>query len=86
MLHQIIVIISALPILLFSFSVEACDSKSCESAYLISTERYIANHQRRARTMRAERVAYSKNRERRDYALYVHKHFTLAGRKHLERL
>lgn len=66
----------------FSTNVSACDDKSCESAYLASTERYVANHIRRANTLRAERLAYSKNRERRDYALYVHLHFLHAGRNH----
>ena len=72
MLRTITIMFTLLSALLFSSNALACDDKSCESAYLVSTERYIANHIRRANAQRAERVAYSKVREKRDYALYVH--------------
>lgn len=65
--------------LLFSNSAFACDNKSCEKAYLAETQRHVDNQIRRANAERAERVAYSKNRERRAYALYVHIHIMLFG-------
>ena len=66
---------------LFSLSTNAiaCDNKVCESAYLAETQKHIANRIRRAETFKAERHAYSKNRERRAYALYVHIHLMLFG-------
>ena len=61
--------------LLISNSVFACDNKDCESAYLAETKRTIANQLRRANALKAERHAYSMNRERRAYAEFVHKYF-----------
>jgi len=86
MSRSLFAILTIISTILFSTKVSACDDKSCESAYLASTERYVANHIRRANTLRAERLAYSKNRERRDYALYVHLHFLHAGRNHLKEI
>ena len=63
--------------MLISSSVFACDNKGCESAYLAETQQHIANQIRRANTYKAERHAYSKNRERRAYAEFVHKYFVL---------
>ncbi len=57
----------------------ACGSKSCETAYLAATKQYVSNHIRKAKAIEMERRAYSKNRERRAYALYVHLHFMLHG-------
>lgn len=65
--------------MLISQTALACDSKSCESAYLADTKRHVANRVRRAEAVKAERHAYSKNRERRAYALYVHAHFMAFG-------
>ena len=71
-------------ILLFSIlvsnSVFACDNKGCENAYLAETKQVIANHVRRANTLKVERHAYSMNRERRAYAEFVHKYFMLVKR------
>ena len=68
-------------ILLFSMllttSVFACDNKECESAYLAETKQHISNQVRRANAMKAERHAYSLNRERRAYAEFIHKYFVL---------
>lgn len=55
-----------------TFSASACDSKSCEAAYLAESQRHVENQIRRAESYRLERHAYSKNRERRAYAHYVH--------------
>lgn len=70
--------------LLISTNASACDDKACETAYLSATERVVANHIRRANAYRVERLAHSKNRERRDYALYVHLHIMHSGRNHTE--
>ena len=64
---------------LFSSNAAACDNKRCEKAYLAETKQHIANHVRRANAYKAERHAYSKNRHRRAYALYVHIHFMVFG-------
>ncbi|HIH98202.1 MAG TPA: hypothetical protein HA346_04265 [Thermoplasmata archaeon] len=64
---------------MFSFNASACDTKSCEAAYLAETQQYVANHIRRAEAYKAERHAHSLNRERRAYALFVHMHFMLHG-------
>ena len=61
--------------ILISNSVFACDTKSCETAYLAETKQTIANQLRRANTYRLERHAYSLNRERRAYASFVHNYF-----------
>ncbi len=66
---------------LFSPSISACDNKGCEKAYLAETQKHVDNHLRRAKAERAERIAHSKNRERRAYALYVHLHMMLMGSK-----
>jgi len=71
--------LSALTLFIASFNVSACDDKACESAYLAETQQYVENHIRRAEASKAERHAYSKNRQRRAYALYVHIHFMLFG-------
>lgn len=60
--------------MLISNTALACDNKGCESAYLAETQQHIANQIRRANTHKVERHAYSKNRERRAYASYVHNH------------
>jgi len=60
--------------LLFSITASACDDKSCEAAYISATKQYVSNHIRQAEAYRSERHAYSKNRARRAYALYVHMH------------
>jgi len=65
--------------LLITNSAMACDTKSCESAYLAETKQHIANQIRRANASKLERHAYSLNRERRAYALYVHIHMMLFG-------
>jgi hypothetical protein len=59
---------------MFSTNVSACDDKACETAYIAETKQYTNNHIRLAEAYRVERHAYSKNRERRAYALYVHIH------------
>ncbi|MEE9444415.1 MAG: hypothetical protein V3V19_01980 [Cocleimonas sp.] len=58
--------------LLFMASANACDDRSCETAYLIETKQHISNHARRGLSSMQERHAYSENRERKAYALYVH--------------
>ena len=70
-----------LALLLFtaSYNASACDDKACESAYLAETQQHVANHIRRAEASKAERHAYSNNRHRRAYALYVHIHLMLFG-------
>ena len=65
--------------LLISSSAFACDNKGCEKAYLAETKQHMANHIRRAEAYKAERHAYSKNRHRRAYALYVHIHLMIFG-------
>ncbi len=60
--------------LIFSNYASACDDKACETAYIAATKQYTDNHIRHAKAHRIERHAYSKNRERRAYALYVHMH------------
>jgi hypothetical protein len=57
-----------------TFNASACDDKSCEKAYLLETVQHISNHVRHAETYKTERHAYSRNRERRAYALYNHIH------------
>ena len=57
-----------------SGNASACDDKACEMAYIAATKQYADNHIRQAKAYRVERRAYSKNRERRAYALYVHLH------------
>jgi len=86
MLRKIILSLSLLTSLFISFGASACDDKPCEAAYISSTERYMANHIRRANTYRLERLAHSKNRERRDYALYVHLHLLHSGRTHSDKI
>ncbi len=66
--------------LLLSFNASACDDKPCEAAYLSASERYVENQIRHANAYRVERLAHSKNRERRDYALYVHHHMIHSAR------
>lgn len=66
--------------LLISDSVSACDTKSCETAYLAETKQTIANQLRRANAYRLERHAYSLNRERRAYAAFVHNYFLTVKR------
>jgi len=66
-------------LVLLSFNASACDDQSCEGAYLNETKQHIANHARRAEAYRAERHAYSMNRQRRAYALYRHIHLMLFG-------
>lgn len=58
--------------LFLSFNASACDDKPCEKAYTSATVQYMSNSARRAKAYRLERVAYSKVRELRDYALYQH--------------
>ena len=65
--------------MLISSNAFACDDKGCEKAYLAETKQHIANHIRRAEAYKAERHAYSKNRHRRAYALYVHIHLMIFG-------
>lgn len=67
-------ILLALPFLLLTANVQACDDKACEGAYLSATSQYVANHERRANTAKIEREAHASNRERRDYALQSHIH------------
>jgi len=57
---------------LFSSSTIACDTKTCEAAYLKTTERYAYLQRVHAEMYRAERLAYAKIRENRDYALHSH--------------
>lgn len=71
-MKKLIAITISIPLLALSTSAMSCDDKSCEKAYLSSTTQYIKNHGRQAGTARAEREAYAKNRERRDYALAYH--------------
>ena len=60
------------PVIFITSVAVACDDKACEAAYLSSTSQYIDNYERQANTARAERWAYAKNRERRDYAVVSH--------------
>jgi len=62
----------SMPLILISTSAMACDDKACETAYLSSTQQYVANYGRQAITERTEREAHAKNRERRDYAIVAH--------------
>jgi len=57
-----------LPFLLINTSY-ACDDKPCESAYLASTQQYISNFERHAKTLRIERKEYIANLERQFGAL-----------------
>lgn len=61
----------------FSMNAAACDNKACEIAYLAETKQHIDNQIPHANAFKAERHAYSKIRERRAYAHYVHMHFML---------
>ncbi|MEE9326797.1 MAG: hypothetical protein V3U71_05825 [Cocleimonas sp.] len=70
--------------MLFSFNASACDDKSCEKAYLAQIEQYVANDIRRAEAFRIERRAHALNRERRDYAFYVHRHLIRIAKKFVE--
>ena len=79
MLRAILISFSLISSMLISFNASACDDKACESAYISATQEYVANGKRRAEAYRIEREAYSKNRERRDYALYVHMHLMIFG-------
>ncbi len=59
-----------LPFLLITTSTSyACDDKPCESAYLASTQQYISNSERHAKTLRIERKEYIANLERQFEAL-----------------
>ncbi|WP_299876856.1 hypothetical protein [uncultured Cocleimonas sp.] len=79
MFKKYALILSALTLFIASFNVSACDDKACESAYLAESQRHVENQIRRAEATKAERHAYSQNRHRRAYALYVHIHFMLYG-------
>ncbi len=79
MFKKYALIFSALVLFTTSFNASACDDKACESAYLAETQQHVANHIRRAGASKAERHAYSMNRHRRAYALYVHIHLMLLG-------
>ncbi len=79
MFKKYALILSALTLCIASLNASACDDKACESAYLAETQQHVANHVRRAEASKAERHAYSKNRHRRAYALYVHIHLMLFG-------
>jgi hypothetical protein len=79
MLRKIIFSVGLIFSLLVSMNASACDDKSCEIAYLSAAKQYTANSMRQAEAYRAERVAHSKNRERRAYALYVHLHLMMFG-------
>lgn len=72
MLKGFILVSSGLFNLFFMTAAQACDDKACETAYLSESRQYINNHARRGIAAMQERHAYSKNRERKDYALYVH--------------
>ena len=85
MLKKYALFLSALTLFIASFNASACDDKACESAYLAETQQYVKNHIRRAEASKAERHAYSKNRQRRAYALYVHIHFMLFGSEQNEK-
>jgi hypothetical protein len=77
--NSFLLVLFLLVSMLITTSVFACDNKGCESAYLAETQQHVANHLRRAEAIKAERHAYSKNRHRRAYALYVHIHFMMFG-------
>ncbi len=53
-----------LPFLLMASNVYACDDKPCETAYIASTQQYIANSERHAEAIRSERLEYLSNFER----------------------
>ena len=53
-----------LPFLFASSNVYACDDKPCETAYIASTQQYIANSERHAEAIRSERLEYLSNFER----------------------
>ena len=80
LLNNLVLSLILLFSLLMSQSVFACDTKSCESAYLAHTKQVIANHVRRAEAHKVERHAHSLNRERRAYAEFVHKYFVAIRR------
>jgi len=79
MLRTTTISLTLIASLFFSMNASACDTKSCETAYLAATKQYAENRIRKAKASEMERRAYSKNRERRAYALYVHLHFMLHG-------
>ena len=79
MFNKYALIFSALLFFIASSNASACDDKACESAYLAETQQHVANHIRRAEASKAERHAYSMNRHRRAYALYVHIHLMIFG-------
>lgn len=79
MLRTILISFTLIASFFFSMNASACDDKACETAYLAATKQYVDNHIRQAKAIELERRAYSKNRERRAYALYVHLHFMLHG-------
>lgn len=72
MLRGLLISASLISSLFLASNASACDDKPCETAYLSETDQYIENHIRRAKAYRMERLAYSKVRENRDYALYQH--------------
>ncbi len=57
---------------LFSSSAMACDTKACEVAFSKIKEHYSFQERVRAEMSRAERLAYAKIRENRDFALNRH--------------
>lgn len=79
MLKKYALILSAFMLFIAPLNATACDDKACESAYLAESKQHVENQIRRAEATKAERHAYSKNRKRRAYALYVHIHLVLFG-------
>ena len=65
--------------IIFIASANACDDKSCETAYLSETRQHVNNHSRRGVGSMQERHAHSENRERKAYALYIHYILTKYG-------
>ena len=72
------ILLLAIPFTLLTTSVQACDDKACEGAYLSATSQYVENHERRANTAKIEREAHASNREKRDYAPQNHIHLVSA--------
>lgn len=59
-------------LLLSSFSAQACSTKSCEAAYLNSSQQYVELQGQRALAAQRERVAYAKVREERQKKMNEH--------------
>ncbi|MCK5902648.1 MAG: hypothetical protein KAG28_05810 [Cocleimonas sp.] len=63
-MRNILISILTLPLFFVASNVSACDDKSCEAAYIASSQQYVSNHQRHAKAVRNEHKIYISNVER----------------------